>query len=144
MGGRMNERLMNERRFEDYSWKISPIWDTLMTARFAATNWPRRVQKWPSLSDSPTCLCPFPSIFLPSVRTLCFVFLLSVFFLPPDGAVSSILKALGVCRLLFLVLLYTMRIFMFNKWVPKVPRSTNVNGMCWTNSLKYYSSKMKK
>ena len=37
------------------------------------------------------------------------------FFLPPDGAVSSILKALGVCRLLFLVLLYTMRIFMFNK-----------------------------
>lgn len=84
----------------------------------------------------------FPASFCPQWGPC--VFLLSVFFLPPDGAVSSILKALGVCRLLFLVLLYTMRIFMFNKWVPKVPRSTNVNGMCWTNSLKYYSSKMKK
>lgn len=66
-----------------------------------------------------------------------------LFFLPPDGTMSSILKALGVHRLLFFVLLYTIRIFIFNKWVP-TSKIHSVNDMCWTNSLKYYSSKMKK
>lgn len=51
------------------------------------------------------------------------------FFLPLDGTMPSILKALGMFRLVFFVLFYTMRILIINEWVP-VPRSTNVNDMC--------------
>ena len=138
---------------------ISPIWDMLMTSWFVValqqifnssfktlstpTNWLLRVKKWPSYLWFPFLPLSVPQqlsvISAENVLCICPLH----FFLPLDGTMPSILKALGMFRFVFFVLFYTMRIFIINECAP-VPRSTNVNDMCWTNSLKYYASKMKK
>jgi len=126
----MNERrfedLMNERRLENFSHLRFPhdsmVCSKKLTTEGSEMTLSLRVPYLPlSVSQHLSALSGDP-VFRISPRHF--------FSLPPDGTVSSILKALGVCSLLFFVLLYTMRIFMFHKRVPKVPRSTNVNGMC--------------